>query len=75
MQNLTLTKSNQNKWFHNIVVFLSPVFVLYLTTIVGVISQDNHSFSFTDFIPNTFAQGGIVLWFLNSALDYFRKLK
>ena len=46
----------------------------YLTTITGVISQSGHEFTVRDFIPNTFAQGGIILWFLNAALDYLRKL-
>ena len=75
MQQLQLTKKDQNKWFHNIVVFLAPLGVLYLTTITGVISQENHSFSFNDLIPNSYAQGGMILWTLNSALDYLRKLK
>ena len=75
MQNLILTKPNQSKFLHNILVFLSPVAVLYLTTVVGVISQEGHVFSFKDLIPTVFAQGGIVLWFLNAALDYLRKLR
>jgi hypothetical protein len=70
-----LNKPELKKWFHNLQVFLAPVIVLYLTTVVGVISQAGHAFSFQDLIPNTFAQGGIVLWFLNAALDYFRKLR
>lgn len=72
---VTLTHTQQTKWAKNLLVFLSPVIALYLTTIVGVISQSGHAFNFTDFIPNTFAQGGIVLWFLNAALDYLRKLR
>lgn len=74
VENVTLNKTDQNKWFKNIVVFLAPVGILYISTIIGVISQDNHSVSVNDFIPTQVATGGIILWFLNAALDYLRKL-
>lgn len=74
LDTVTLSKPQQGKWFHNFLVFLAPLGILYLTTIIGTISQDNHAFSIQDFIPNTFAQGGLVLWVLNSILDYLRKL-
>jgi len=74
MNKLTLNKPQQIKWIKNLLVFLAPVGILYLTTITGVISQSGHEFTVRDFIPNTFAQGGIILWFLNAALDYLRKL-
>jgi hypothetical protein len=75
MTKMTLREAELHKWVKNLIIFLSPVGVLYLTTITGVISQPNHVFSFQDLFPNSFAQGGIVLWFLNAALDYLRKLR
>lgn len=75
LNQVKLSVPQQGKWFRNLLVFLAPVGILYLTTVIGVISQDNHSFGLVDLIPNTFAQGGIILWFLNAALDYLRKLK
>lgn len=75
LNQVKLSAPQQGKWFRNLLVFIAPVIVMYLTTIVGVISTDGHVFSLKDFIPTTFAQGGIVLWFLNTALDYLRKLK
>ena len=75
MNNITLNKVQQHKWFNNLLVFLAPVGVIYLTTVIGAIQSDGHVFTAKDLIPTTFAQGGIVLWFLNSALDYLRKLK
>lgn len=75
MNKFTLDKKLQTKWLNNILVFLAPVIALYLTTVIGVISQDNHVFKLLDFIPNAFARGGIVLWFLNVGLDYIRKLR
>lgn len=75
MNKLVLNKVPFEKWFKNLQVFLAPVIVLYLTTIIGVVSQDGHKFIINDLLPNSFAWGGIVLWFLNIALDYFRKLR
>ncbi len=75
LEKVTLSQPQQNKWLHNIVVFLAPLGILYLTTIVGVISANPNGFEAKDLIPNTFAQGGLILWILNSALDYLRKLK
>lgn len=75
MNNLQLTKGNQNKWFHNIVVFLAPVGILYLTTVIGVLSTDGHMIAVKDFIPNNFMLGGMALYFLNAIYDYLRKLK
>lgn len=75
MDKLTLNKVNQGKFLHNALVFLAPVLILYLTTVVGTISPNGHVFGLMDFVPSTFTQGGITLWFLNTALDYLRKLR
>lgn len=75
MDKVTLNTVQQHKWVKNFLVFLAPVGVIYLTTIIGAISVEGHAFSFKDLVPTTFAQGGIVLWFLNTALDYLRKLR
>lgn len=75
MDKVTLTSDNQDKWISNLKKFLIPVAILYLTTVVGTVSQDHHSFVVKDLIPNSFAQGGIVLYVLNTALDYLRKLQ
>lgn len=73
MNKLTLNKTQSTKWLHNLLVFLAPVGVLYLTTVVGAISQA--PLGWFDFIPNEVALGGIILWFLNTALDYLRKVQ
>ncbi len=75
MTNITLTKTDQNKWFNNLLVFLAPLGVLYLSTVIGTISASTTGFRIEDLIPNTFAQGGLILWVLNSILDYLRKLQ
>lgn len=75
MNNLILTKSLQEKWLHNLLIFFSPLLILYISTVIGVISANSNGFHLQDLIPNTFAQGGLVLWILNSVLDYLRKLQ
>lgn len=73
--NFKLTEPKQTKWVHNLMVFLAPLGILYLTTVIGVISQPFHAFSFQDLVPNQVAVGGMVLWVLNAILDYLRKLQ
>lgn len=73
MNQLQLKKPEQKKWFHNILVFLSPVGILYLTTVVGAVSTA--PLGFQDFIPGEIALGGMILFVLNGILDYLRKLK
>jgi hypothetical protein len=74
MNNLLLNKLPLDKWFHNLVVFLAPLAVLYITTAVGTISADKAGFQIKDLIPNAFAMGGLVLYVLNTVQDYLRKL-
>ena len=75
MQQLQLTKTNQNKFFHNVKVFFAPVAVIYLVAVVGVMSANEGAFSVEAFIPNSFVVGAMCLYVLNSILDYLRKLK
>lgn len=71
----TLVESEFKKWLHNMLVFLAPLIILYITSIIGIISQPFHTFILMDLVPNSFAAGGLVLWILNAVLDYFRKLQ
>lgn len=71
---IKLDAPSQSKWFDNLLVFLRPVVVLYVGTVIGIITLHNGAINLTDFIPTTFTMGGIVLYLLNAILDYFRKL-
>ncbi len=75
MSKITLNKTQQKKWYHNMLVFLAPVGVVYLLQVVGLFSLENHTLSLNDFIPTSFTQGAMVLYLANSALDYLRKLQ
>lgn len=46
------------------VVWAAPVVLLYVNSVIGTIQQEGHVFAFTDMIPSTFTQGGIMAWFL-----------
>lgn len=72
LKKITLNKTDQSKFVNNLLVFLAPLGILYLTTVVGAVSQA--PLGFQDFIPNEVALGGMILWVLNTALDYLRKL-
>lgn len=60
-------------WFHNAKLFLAPVIIMYLTGVTGILMTDGHVFSIEDLYITKFMQGGIVLYLLNSTLDWVRK--
>lgn len=74
MEKLTLDKPLQKKWYHNLLMFLRPVAVLYITAVIGLIGLNNGVVKVEYFIPNAFVLGGITLYVLNGALDYLNKL-
>jgi len=75
MKDLKLTKVNQNKWYHNTLVFLAPVGVIYLVAVVGAFTANDGAFTVEAFVPNSFVVGAMSLYILNAALDYLRKIK
>lgn len=70
---LTLNRVDIQKWRKNLLLFLAPVLIVYLVSVVGLIQQAN-TVKVTDFIPTQFTWGGIALYFLNSIIDYLKKL-
>ena len=72
---VTLNKTNQNKWYKNTVVFLAPLGVIYLVSVIGVFTANEGAFTFEAFVPNAFVVGAMTLYVLNSLLDYLRKIK
>ena len=55
-------------------MFLKPVVVLYITSVVAIISMNGGVIKLIDFVPNSFMLGGATLYILNGALDYLNKL-
>lgn len=74
-EQFVMTDTNWKDWFHNAKLFAAPVIILYLTSVIGTISQDGHVFSVKDLYLTTFMQGGIVLYVYNTVLDWVRKWK
>lgn len=75
MDKLRLTPAKENKFLHNILLFLAPVLIVYISATIGIISANNGAVKLIDFIPNSFTWGAMTLYVLNSILDYLRKLK
>ena len=59
------------RWGKNALLFISPVAVIYFA-FVGNNLQDG--LNWNDFIPNATVQGAIILYLINTGLDFFRKL-
>lgn len=74
MNKVTLSSPLQDKWVHNLLVFLKPVAVLYIVAVIAVIGANGGVVKLTDFLPNAFMLGGATLYILNGALDYLNKL-
>lgn len=69
-----ISRTEVKQWFLNAIRFLAPLGVLYLTAVLGVMSQPNHLLSLADFVPSQFTTGAMVLWIMNTAYDFLRKL-
>lgn len=54
-------------------LFLAPVFLIYLTQVTGALSVEGHVFTYKDLLPSTFTQGSMVLFVLNRCTDIIRK--
>jgi hypothetical protein len=65
-------QADLEKWGHNLVVFLTPVFVIYLASIAGRLGT---GFSLSDFVPNGLDVGAMALYVVNAGLDFFRKVQ
>jgi hypothetical protein len=60
-------------WVHNTLIFLSPVAIIYLVFVAANIELDG--FQLLDFVPDNIVIGAGILYLVNVALDFFRKLK
>ena len=68
-----LKQPKLNKWIDNSLVFLAPLFILYLVTIQDRITTDGISLS--DFYIDQTMFGACTLYIINVLLDFFRKYK
>jgi hypothetical protein len=68
-----LNKADISKWLRNLLVFLAPVFIIYLMQVQGLLAQEGHTFSVSDFIPSVFTRGAMTLYVVNGLIDILRK--
>jgi hypothetical protein len=66
----TLNKEDFKKVLNNAVVFLAPLLLIYLGS---VISNIGDGFALTDFIPDNIVIGAMVLYLLNAMTDVLKK--
>lgn len=70
-QRFTLNSQDTAKWRKNLLRFLAPVGLIYLSFVVAQVQSAG--FALTDFVPNNFTQGAIVLYCVNGIFDLLRK--
>lgn len=73
-KNFELNATNFKKWLHNLKLFLIPVAILYIVTVIGLITTNDNLVKREFFVPSPTMQGSIVLYLLNGLLDFLRKL-
>ena len=57
------------------ITFLAPLGIVYIVALIGVINANGGAVKVEDLIPTPFTYGAMLLYILNSALDYLRKLR
>lgn len=68
----TLNQEEATKVLKNAVLFFQPVILIYLGFVLSAVQKDG--FQVTDLIPTSEAVTVIVLWFINTLIDLFKKL-
>jgi len=70
MAKYELTRTDRSKWIVNLVVFIAPVAILYLTQVqAGVVDGVTAG----DFIPSQFTFGAMTLYVINTLIDLLKK--
>lgn len=59
------------KWGKNALIFLAPVIAIYLVFVQANLAD---GYNLSDFVPNPIVIGAMLLYAINSILDFFRKL-
>ncbi len=71
----TLSTRDWAKWRRNLIVFLIPPALIYLTTISGILSIDGHEFTVRDLYPSRLTQGAMLSYLISSLIDLLKKYK
>lgn len=60
-------------WVKNALWFTAPVILIYLVSVLTLITQPEHTMSLVDFVPSEATKTAIAVWILNRAVDFFRR--
>lgn len=60
-------------WVKNALWFTAPVILIYLVSVLTLITQPEHTMRLIDFVPSEATKTAIVVWLLNRAVDFFRR--
>lgn len=66
-----VNKEDLKKWFRNLVIFLSPLGIIYLLQLSSVLQSG--ALSLKDLVPSPITQGALELYVVNALLDLLRK--
>lgn len=67
----TLTAADFRKWGTNLLIFLAPVALIYLLSVIATVNSAGVSVA--AFVPTTATVGAMVLYVLNGIVDLIRK--
>lgn len=69
----TFNRKDLEAFIKNALWFTAPVILIYLVSVLTLITTPNHVMRLVDFIPNEATKTAIVVWILNRFVDFFRR--
>lgn len=69
----SLNAADIQNWINNLLLFLAPVFLIYVLAVTALIVGANGVVSLSDFVPSAITIGAMVLYVLNAITDLLRK--
>lgn len=60
-------------WVKNALWFTAPVILIYLVSVMSVVTEPGHTMKLADFAVSEMTKTAIVVWILNRAVDFFRR--
>lgn len=60
-------------WVKNALWFTAPVILIYLVSVMSVVTEPGHTMKLVDFAVSEMTKTAIVVWILNRAVDFFRR--
>lgn len=69
----SLNTTDWKKWTKNLLLFLIPLAIIYLVSVIDLLRTPGHLILLKDFIPTQVTIGAMVLYFLNALLDLAKK--